>query len=38
MQYKLTQSHTELNGMFREQVLRQNKIDASFEKVDEKIV
>ena len=24
--------------MFREQVLRQNKIDSSFEKVDEKIV
>ena len=37
MQSKLTQSHTQLNGMFREQVMRQNKIDTNFEKTDEKM-
>ena len=37
MQAKLTQSHTTLNGMFREQVMRQNKIDTNFEKTDEKM-
>lgn len=34
---KMTMSHTDLNRMFKEQVTRQNNIEKSYEKIDERL-
>ena len=38
MQAKLTISHTNLNSMFKQQVHRQEKLDSSFDKFNERLI